>query len=274
MGNEKVTEICSKLLNMFASGELPPAVSRTVITRQQGDDKPSQRWSFGNQLLMIIAGTEDARGFRQWQQVNRTVKKGAKAIYILAPLTKRVTRTSVDQVTQQEVQEELSLIKGFRPVPVFKLEDTEGEPVPVADYRPPQLPPLYEVAEHFGMVRYSSYFDRELGSCSIDGTIRLYSADVDVFFHELGHLVHGTIRPLKGGQHPDQELLAEMVSCVLCEMYGIQGYEYQGWKYMNGYVGEDPVKTLRAIMGVLNDVDAVVMKILTVDHELSIATAI
>jgi hypothetical protein len=28
----------------------------------------------------------DARGFRQWQKANRQVKKGAKAIYILAPM--------------------------------------------------------------------------------------------------------------------------------------------------------------------------------------------
>jgi hypothetical protein len=79
MINDKINEIFTKLLDMFASGELPPAIARTVIQRQQGDNKPSDRWSFSNQLLMIIAGTSDARGFRQWQQANRTVKKGAKA---------------------------------------------------------------------------------------------------------------------------------------------------------------------------------------------------
>jgi hypothetical protein len=34
---------------------------------------------------VFIAGTEDARGFKQWKEVNRYVKKGAKAFVILAP---------------------------------------------------------------------------------------------------------------------------------------------------------------------------------------------
>ncbi len=269
MSNEKVNEICTRLLAMFESGDLPPAVARTVIAGYAGDDKPCNKWSFNNQLLMIISGTEDARGFIQWQDVKRTVKKGAKAIYILAPLTARVTKTSIDKTSGAELQEQLAIIKGFRPVPCFKVEDTEGETLANFDYVPPELPPLYEVAEHFGMVRYFPHTSRELGSCSTRGNITLYTADVDVFFHELGHQIHGTIKPLKGGQHTDQELVAEMVSCVLCELYGYPGYIFQGWQYIRSYVSEEPAKTLKAIMGVLNEVDAVVTKILSVNEALT-----
>lgn len=270
MSQDRIKDICTTLLAMFESGDLPPAVARTVIARQSGDDKPSNHWSFCNQLLMILSGTDDARGYRQWQQVNRQVKKGAKAIYILAPLTRRVTKTSVDQVTQQEVEEEMSLIKGFRPVAVYRLEDSDGEPLPVVDYRPPKLPPLYDVAEYYGIkVDYLPYFNRELGSFSTDGSIRLYSADIDIFLHEISHAAHNSIKPLKPGQHDDQEIVAEMSALVLCELYGYKDcYTTHGWDYIRHYSDMEPAKALRAIMGVLNDVEAVVSKIIMVHEQL------
>lgn len=268
MFNDQVAAICDKLLVTFESGELPPAVARTVIARCSEDNKPCNQWSFGNQLLMIISGTEDARGFRQWQNVKRNVKKGAKAIYILAPITTKVTRINNDPATDADIQEEISIVKGFKAVPVFRVEDTEGEPLPDFNYVPLELPPLFDVAQHFGAVKYYPYNNRELGSCSIGGNITLYSKDVDVFFHELGHQVHGTIKSLQSGQHIEQEIVAEMVACVLCELYGYQGYLWQGWEYMKSYTDKEPKKTLKAIMEVLNEVEAVVYKILKVKDQL------
>lgn len=159
-------------------------------------------------------------------------------------------------------------------MPVFRYEDTQGEPLPEIVYTPTVLPPLFNVAQHFGAVKYYPFRNLELGSCSASGEIRLYSADIDIFFHELAHQVHGTIRPLRGGQHMDQEIVAEMVSCVLCELYGFTGYLWQGWDYMKAYVGEDPVKTLKVISSVLNDVQAVVTKIMAINDEISLNTAV
>lgn len=269
MFNDQVTAICTRLLDMFESGNIPPAVARTVIARRSGDNKPCNQWSFGNQLIMLTFGTEDARGFRQWQEVKRNVKKGARAIYILAPLKTKVMKTINDSFTGDDIQKEISIIKGFKAIPVFRVEDTEGEPLPDYNYVPPELPPLFDVAKQFGVVKYYPYNHRELGSCSLSGNIALYSEDVDVFFHELGHQVHGTIKPLRGGQHIDQEIVAEMVACVLCELYGYQGYLWQGWEYMRAYAGQDPKKALKVIMDVLNEVEAVVGKILDVKEQIS-----
>lgn len=269
MSKNRVMDICNDLFALFKSGSFPPVAARTVIKRIAGDERPSSKWSFTNQLIMLFSGTEDARGFKQWQQVNRKVCKGARAIYILAPLTRKMEKTVIDSHTGKEIKEEKNIIQGFRPIPVFRYEDTEGEAVPGNNYSPPELPPLFHVAEHFGVVTYYPFATRELGSCSSSGGIRFHSHDVDVFFHELGHQVHNTIRPLQGGQHLEQELVAEMVSCVLCEMYGYTGYLWQGWKYMQSYAGEDPVKALRAITRVLNDVETVVAKILLVNDEIT-----
>lgn len=270
----KISVITSKLLTMFEQGTFPPAAARTVIARITGVEKPCSSWSFLNQLIVLMSGTDDARGYRQWQEVNRYVTKGAKAVYILVPLTMKTTIIVSDLEFGESREETRHLIKGFKTAPVFRYEDTDGNPIPDHSYDPPQLPPLYEVAKHFGMVRYSPKNGGILGSCSQSGTITLYSHDIDVFFHELGHQVHNSITPLKGGQHTDQELVAEMVSCVLCEMYGFQGYQWQGWEYMQAYTDCDPVNTIRSIGSVLNDVETVICKIISVDAELQPARAL
>ncbi len=269
MASEQIKDICDRLLKMFESGEFPPAAARTVISRMAGDERPSSKWSFCNQLIMLLSGTEDARGFRQWREAGRNVAKGAKAIYILVPLTRRTRIVVTDNDSGESREETIHIIRGFRTAPVFRYEDTEGEPLPADGYLPPQLPPLYNVAQHFGMVRYQAMRGAILGSCSRSGTITLYSHDVDVFFHELAHLVHGTIKPLVPGQDAEQELVAEMVSCVLCELYGFQGYQWQGWKYMQSYVSDEPLATLRAIGSILHDVETVIGKILAVNAQIS-----
>lgn len=78
------------VLDLFESGDLPARVAETVIARHEGDS-PMAAWSLGNQILCLLNGTADARGFRQWKEVGRHVRKGAKATYIP---TKWLGRTS------------------------------------------------------------------------------------------------------------------------------------------------------------------------------------
>ena len=33
--------------------------------------RPSGKWSLGNKLILLTHETTDARGFRQWQEVNK-----------------------------------------------------------------------------------------------------------------------------------------------------------------------------------------------------------
>jgi hypothetical protein len=67
------------------------------------------------------------------------VVKGARAIYILGPITAKVP--AKDAVTGEPT--EATIIRGFKAIPVFRVEDTEGTPVvrsrlPTA--RPPRWP--------------------------------------------------------------------------------------------------------------------------------------
>ncbi|MEW5934131.1 MAG: ArdC family protein [Bacillota bacterium] len=245
---------------------MPKAAARTFIRAGRGS-RPSDKWSLGNRLLMLMAGTEDARGYQQWRAVGRQVRLGAKAIYILAPLTRRITRKVVDPETGEERQEETVVVTGFRPVPVFRLEDTVGAPLPPEpDYSPPQLPPLHEVAERFGVkVEYRpSRWDTPLGQYEPGvGRITLFTHDPDVFFHELAHAVHSSFRALKAGQQPDQELVAETAAAVLCELYGYRQYHWHAWRYLERYAAvRDAQGTLKAVMRVLGDVEEVVCRVL------------
>ena len=50
-------------------------------------------------------------GFHDWRKVGRSVAKGAKAVYVLAPMTRK------DDTGESE-------LTGFRAVPVFDISDT------------------------------------------------------------------------------------------------------------------------------------------------------
>jgi|GEM_PF-4666686 len=78
MKPERVKEALSRLLSMFESGDLPAAVARTLITPVAGAEKPSDKWSLGNKLLMFLAGTEDAgvsNSGGRWEGMSREAQR-------------------------------------------------------------------------------------------------------------------------------------------------------------------------------------------------------
>src|SRR5690554_3664487 len=100
------------------------------------------KYSYGN-VMLIKAQKPDAThvaGYRSWQKkFNRQVNKGEKGIYILAPTPYKTTikAKKVDSKTQQQaidkngqpVTEEREITKlYFRPVTVFDISQTSGEP--------------------------------------------------------------------------------------------------------------------------------------------------
>jgi antirestriction protein ArdC len=79
------------------------------------------RYSFFNTSL-ILAQKPDATyvaGYRAWQQHNRYVRHGETGITILAPILKP------DPINPDE-----QTLTGFRPVKVFDISQTDGDPIP------------------------------------------------------------------------------------------------------------------------------------------------
>src|SRR5215212_314462 len=84
-------------------------------------------YSFGN-VLLILAQRPDATrvaGYRTWQSLDRHVKKGEKAIRIIAPAY--YIRREVDSQTGEDVERQVTF---FRSASVFDYSQTEGKPLP------------------------------------------------------------------------------------------------------------------------------------------------
>ena len=181
-------------------------------------------------------------------------------------MTKKVTET--DAETGEETTK--VLVCGFRPLPVFRYEDTEGEPLPDYDYKPKTYPPFFDVAEKLGVsVEYRPMRGNFLGRYSAGTTsIQLCSQDAHVYYHELAHAVHNTFVDLKTYNTDKAEIVAEFTASVLCELTNITGYEMQSYEYIKRYCGgaEKPEGILKKIMGVLSEVEKIVLKVITTEE--------
>jgi len=210
---ERANSELEKIVQLFSSTQLPDLCAKALINARE---IPSSKWSFGNQLLMLLTGTSDARGYKQWQEVGRHVKGGAKAFRILGPVfvQKPVDESEVDGET-------VEVLVGFRAIPVFRLEDTEGTELPI--YTPRNPPPLLEVAERFGMcVNYVRLSAGVYGYTDYERKIiGLATESWDVFWHELAHAIHRSFEPKTGqSQEPEAETVAQLVAATLARLYG------------------------------------------------------
>lgn len=267
----------NSLMTMLRTGKLPEQVAISIIRRRPDDQAyPSEKWSVGNRVLQMLQGTEDARGFKQWAEVERSVKKGTHAIWIFSPLTFKVKET--DEKTGKEVEK--VIVKGFRPIPVYRVEDTEGKPLPERpDYTPEQKPTFFDAADKLGIdVTYTPMTAKFLGRYSLrTNSIRLCSEDAIVYYHELAHAVvhHATLIDLRAFDRKKEEVVAEFSALVLANIAGVSGFEKQGFDYINEYARDHkPGNVLREIMSVLNDVEMIITKVLSVSDDTPLRTAV
>src|SRR5712691_8001600 len=79
-------------------------------------------YSFGNVCLIVSQRPDASRvaGYRAWQALGRQVRKGERAIKILAPCVRKVE--------DKETGEQARRVVAFRAVNVFDVSQTEGEP--------------------------------------------------------------------------------------------------------------------------------------------------
>jgi antirestriction protein ArdC len=254
--NEKVRQALQSIVKSFENGDIPEVIAYSTFPIP---NIPAAKWSLLNRMLMLIAGTSDARGFRQWQEVGRHVKKGAKAFAILAP------RFIKKQPDDDNEKEEKILLAGFLAVPVFRVEDTEGKPL---DYQQIELPklPLMEVAQRWGIsvkaipgnYLYTGCFSQERKE------IALATKEETIFFHELAHAAHQRILgELQKGQDWRQEIVAELAAAVLCKIVG-KSSQHLGnhYQYVERYAKEASLTPWQGCMRVMSEVEKVLNLIL------------
>lgn len=255
---QRITSTLQKIIDLFEKGDVPEAIAITTFPRYE---VPANGWSLSNRILMMIAGTSDARGYKAWKQVGRTVKQGQKAFYILAP---RIIRKEIEGQEEQE-----SVLVGFIPIPVFAVEQTEGKDLEHESIELPELPLMDKAREWDIDVKGVSFQGKFYGYYQQKGdkeNIRLATPSEKTFFHELAHAADRRVKgSLKHGQDPKQEVVAEIAAQVLSQLVGTQMENTMGnsFEYINHYAKKSGKSLGKMCLSVIGDIEKVLQLILS-----------
>jgi hypothetical protein len=245
----KAEKAANTILDGFKSGAIPQAINTIFISRK--DNVPCRSWSWSNQLITILNGTSDARGFRQWEDVKRHVMKGQHAFLILAPLFRVVKK---DDGTEQ------SFLYGFKSVPVFGIEQTEGAELPKTESSDfVDSLPFIEVARKWGLnvEIFNGRAGGKLGFYGRGQVIALGVENLSTWAHELMHAADDKLGNLKErGQHYRSEVVAEFGGSVLLHMLGLEHDADKGgcWNYISSYCAREQKEPISVCMSVLKRV--------------------
>jgi antirestriction protein ArdC len=233
----EMTENAKKILDDLAAEITADKIVTFVRGRlfSDGVTIPCKRWSYLNQFVTYLHGTGDARGFHQWKEAGRSVKKGARALYILVPMIYKIKKD--EEKKDSETEEKLT---GFKAMPVFRVEDTEGKELDyetkLKEFDPESLP-LIDVANALGVkVRAGltgtagGWFDPSTN------TITLGSNNQRTFLHELSHAVDN-ILPGKKDDYAFNEVVAELSGAFLGSLYGAKLEIDNTTAYIQGWAG-------------------------------------
>lgn len=261
----KVKPTLDLILNLFRSGNVPKAVA---VATFPPFDVPSNAWSLANRIIMALSGSSDARGFAQWKDAGRFVKRGSKAIHILAPWLVNKSHNERDTDLEESGPVHISkLLRGFIAVPVFRVEDTDGAPLEYQSLELPQFP-LLDLAFDWGIKVSPVAFQEGWYGCYRPDSkeIRLATPSEKTFFHELAHAAHHKVKGyLQNGQKWRQEIVAELSAQVLCHIVGMEPGQTLGnsFDYIAHYASSVRMEPANACLAVLSDIEKVLNLILT-----------
>ena len=233
-------------------------------------------YSFNNTLLIAMQGGQLVAGYNKWRDdFHRNVKKGEKAIKILAPAPfkakkevpkldaqgKQVIGRDGKPVTEvQEVQ-----VPAFKIVSVFDVSQTEGEPLPslgveeltggVEQYQDffkalEQISPVPIGFEDIPGGSHGYYHLTEKRIAIQEGMSELQT--VKTAIHEIAHsklhAIDPEATPAEQAARPDsrtREVQAESVAYAVCQHYGLDTSDYS-FGYVAGWSSGKDLQELRA----------------------------
>ena len=191
------------------------------------------RYSFNNVLLIAAQCHEASQvaGFNAWRKMNRFVRKGEKAIWILAPMVYKNAEAEDGEKTESSER----TIRGFKWVPVFDVAQTDGEDLPAICNRLDGDDPaghyatLVRMARSIGFTVENHEFDGSTnGDCShSEHRIRVETRNspaqrVKTLAHEIAHaLLHEQF-----DSRALAELEAESTAYVVTSALGIDSSDY------------------------------------------------
>jgi hypothetical protein len=234
MMTEKAKEVLNNLVNKITTEETLEFMKMKLFSDDV--DIPCQKWSFLNQFLVFLAGTYDARGIRQWAKVGRRLIKGCKAFYILVPMIAKMPDNE-----SNEPGKTISKLAGYKAMPVFRTEDTTGEPlnyeIKLHNFDPTSLP-LIGVAKKLGVKVEAALTKDYYGSFRLsDNKITMGTDDPQTFLHELSHAIDYHLPNFKR-ELVINEIVTELSSAFLGSLYGIKIDINNTIAYIQGYNGK------------------------------------
>ncbi|WP_395538359.1 ArdC-like ssDNA-binding domain-containing protein [Lactiplantibacillus pentosus] len=185
-------------------------------------------------------------GFKQWQTAfNRTVKRGAKAIRIAAPIVKKLTPAEKKRL---DTTDERAIV-GYRYLPVFDVSQTSGEPVLSAkDFVKENLADHQNVTSLYNAFKdylnqqpdlkvsevplatlngAKGYFQPSTNEIVIGGDEPNNALKLKTLYHEYAHSqLHGLKSAFKDRPRAYQETQAEAVAYVAMQNIGVDTGNY------------------------------------------------
>jgi antirestriction protein ArdC len=281
----------SRLVNILLSSPLPPrlphirkdgypmtgqdaqALVQAGIERLIGDPAQWLQWAqtqarfhhySPQNILLILAQRPDATrvaGFQTWKRLGRFVRRGEKALTIQAPML----RKSSDAV--EPTEEPTRKLVGFRPVTVFDIVQTDGDPledppraiVLTGDTWQPVLTGLIAstvpVPVTFGALPPDTW---GMWQPALDGQITISDAaapnmQLKTLLHEWAHSVGipaGTTIPLDAAARAEEEVIAETTAYIVGHTIGLNTISYSQ-SYVAGWSGRSP-DTVRRALGAIH----------------------
>jgi hypothetical protein len=252
--NNSASNAVQKILEAFENGNIPKAIAYSTFNPPS--NIPAYKWTPKNRALAFLQGTGDARGFNQWKEAGRYVKKGAKSIYILGPVLKKTNQhIEIENKETGEVSEIDNLqCVGYFGIPVFRMEDTDGEPLQYVNLDPEKLP-LADVAKKWGLEVIAGSFNGEyFGYYSPNRKeIVMATNEEKTFLHELSHAAHFRIDP-KAADLPkwQLEVVAELSAGALLYMLGKEAQIGNHFRYIKNHAADANLDPLKACMKILD----------------------
>ena len=225
---EEIKQITAKAFDELVAS-LESGHSETLTAYLKTMSKFS-RYSLHN-LLLIAAQRPDAcrvAGYQAWRKLGRYVRKGEKAIAIIAPLIRRAPAAEAANGERNEVERRIA---GFTVAHVFAEEQTEGNALPdlgvvngdPSDYL---LRLTKFVADEGIALEYSEEIAPAKGT-AVPGKITLLPSQTpaELFctcVHELAHCALHQAARRSATTKRIRETEAEAVAFVVCNAIGLE----------------------------------------------------
>ena len=233
-------------------------------------------YSFNNTLLIAMQKPDASlvAGFHKWKkELGRTVKKGEKAIKILAPAPykKKVMMTKIDPNTHQPVndkdgtlvkEEKEITVPAFKIVPVFDVSQTEGQEIPTIG--------VHELTD--SVEQYHMFFEAIKKTSPVPVEFENIRSGARGYYHQVEHriaiqfgmsemqnlktliheIAHARLHAIDKEDAPDprpdrhtKEVQAESVAYTVCQHYGLDTSDYS-FGYIAGWSEGKELPELKA----------------------------